>query len=173
MPADTRGAASRETGLKGGTSQRVVLRMVALTLGSAVFFVLLGPAVGAVVFFADLGPIAALMVAHHFGLLPSFATGILNAFAVAWLPLSRWGRASVIAGCGFLVVVLFIEYPDWYLLTRTSGWYDVWYTFKRSYAQLSLAGALAGGVCSFIFHPWGERLLQFSAATNANVHTGT
>jgi len=139
------------------------LRLATLVLTSALFFVLIGPAVGAIVFFPDFGPLGALMVAHSAGFLPALLTGVLNAFAImAGFIRSRSLRDRLLHAfvgglCGFLITVLVFDYPDWVLLQRTSGWYDFWYTFRRSYAQFGMAGLLAGAVCSFIFNPWAQR----------------
>jgi len=139
------------------------LRLAALVLASALFFVLLGPAVGAIVFFPDIGPLAAFMVAHTVGFIPAVLTGILNAMVIMTRlvrSLSLRGRllhAFVGGLCGFLTTVLFLDYPDWVLIHRTSGWYDFWYTFNRSYVEFGMAGLLAGGICSFIFNPWAQR----------------
>lgn len=124
---------------------------------------LVGPAVGAAVFFAKLGPLAALMVAHAFGSIPAFLTGILNAlvillgFAPSRSLRGRFAHGIVGALFGLFTTVFFLDYPDWVLVQRTTSWYDFWYTFNRSYLALAMAGFLAGGVCSFVFNPWAQK----------------
>lgn len=140
-------------------------RLAALFLTSFLFFILVGPAVGAIVFFAQIGPVTALMTAHAFGSVPAFMTGILNALAIMLGIVrsrslgGRFAHGVVGALCGFLTTVLFLDYPDWVLIQRTTSGYDFWYTFNRSYVEMGMAGLFAGGVCSFLFNPWTQRLI--------------
>lgn len=139
-----------------------LINQAALVLTSVLFFVVIGPAVGAVVFIPDIG-LATFMVAHTVGFVPAFSTGILNALAITTgivRSRSLAGRPlhALIGGiCGFMTTVVFLDYPDWVLMHRTSDWYEFWYTFNRTYVELSMAGMLAGSVCSFTFNPWAQR----------------
>ena len=146
------------------TDQRVrAVRLAKLLLTSVLFFVLIGPTVGAIVFLPDIG-LTVFMVAHGVGFIPALLTGILNAMLImmglvrSFSLIGRLLHAFVGGLCGFLITVLFLDYnSDWWLILRTSDWYDFWYSFKRSYVELSMAGLLAGAVCSFIFNPWAQR----------------
>ena len=134
----------------------------ALVLTSVLFFTVVGPAVGAVIFIPDIG-LATFMVAHTVGFVPAFSTGILNAIVITTgivRPSSLVCRPlhALIGGiCGFMTTVVFLDYPDWVLIHRMSDWYEFWYAFNRSYVELSMAGILAGIVCSFTFNPWAQR----------------
>ena len=186
-------------GLIGLLSQLVGLVMLArqanpsgvamLLLANAGFFVVIGPPIGAIVLFRDAGvslhpPALAyvggvIALAYVGGVIPALFTSALNALAI----MSGFIHANSIRGrllhatlggfFGFFVTLLISEVPDWYLLQRTEGWYDVWYTFKRSYAAFSVAGFVAGAICSFIFNPWGERLMRRVAPINPQGSDGT
>jgi hypothetical protein len=146
------------------------LRLAVLALISTAFFAAIGPVVGAIIFFPTFGPLSALLVAHSFGLIPAALTGFLNALVIATGLIQAGSAASrslyafVGALCGLIVTVLVLDYPDWYLMQQTFGWYDFWYTFKRSYAQLAAAGLVAGAVCSFIFNTLAQKIWQPNSA---------
>lgn len=155
-------------------------RLAVLLLANAGFFVLIGPPIGAIVLFRDAGVILHLpALAYAGGVIPALFTSALNALAImsGFIPSNsirgRLLHAAVGGFFGFFVTLLISEVPDWYLLQRTEGWYDVWYTFKRSYAEFSAAGFVAGAICSFIFNPWGERLMRRAAPTNPKGSDGT
>jgi hypothetical protein len=155
-------------------------RLAVLLLANAGFFVLIGPPIGAIVLFRDAGVILHLpALAYAGGVIPALFTSALNALAImsGFIPSNsirgRLLHAAVGGFFGFFVTLLISEVPDWYLLQRTEGWYDVWYTFKRSYAAFSVAGFVAGAICSFIFNPWGERLMRRAAPINPKGSDGT
>ena len=134
-----------------------------IVLASVVFFGLVGPVVGAMVFLPDIGLLAAMMLAHSVGLLPALLTGLVNGIVVITgfvRPRSAGSRVrnALVGGlCGLLITTLFFDYPDWVLMNHASSWYEFWYTFRRDYIDLSMAGFLAGGVCSFVFNLWAQR----------------
>lgn len=136
---------------------------ILVVLASIVFFGFLGPIVGAIVFLPDLGFLAAGMLAHGVGLIPALLTGLVNGIVV----ITGFVRSQTIGGrvlhglvgglSGLLITTLFLDYPDWVLMNHASSGYEFWYTFHRDYIELSVAGFLAGGVCSFVFNPWAQR----------------
>ena len=154
-------------------------RLAALLLANAGFFVLIGPPIGAVVLFRNVGVLYALEIVYGGGVIPALLTSALNALAImsGFIPShsirGRLLHASVGGLFGFFTALLILEVPDWLLLQRSEGWYDFWYTFKRSYAEFGVAGLVAGAVCSFIFNPWGQRLLLRAVPIDAKAGDGT
>jgi hypothetical protein len=174
------GLLSQLVGLVMLARQANVSGLAVLLLANAGFFVVIGPPIGAIVFFRDAGAILHLpAMAYAGGVIPALLTSVLNALAIMSGFIhsnsirGRLLHAAVGGSLGFFVTLLMSEVPDWYLLQRTEDWYDVWYTFKRSNAAFSVAGFVAGAICSFIFNPWGERLMRRAAPINSKVSDGS
>jgi hypothetical protein len=175
------GVLSQFIGLAVLARQANPSRLAVLLLASAAFFVLIGPPIGAIVFYRDVRVVLppALGVAYAGGVIPALLTSALNSlvlmggFVRSYSIRGRLLHAFVGGICGFSMALLVLEAPDWVLLQRTGGWYDFWYTFKRSYAEFGVAGLVAGAVCSSVFNPWGQRLLQSNSAVDSNARPST
>lgn len=138
------------------------LGLPAIIGASVLFYVLVGPVVGGIYFLPQLG-LGAFLLAHAVGFIPAVMTGLVCGVVIIAriVPWVSWGgrlaHGLVGATFGLLSTVFFLDYPDWVLWSHTVEWYEFWYTFNRDYAELGVAGLLAGGVCGFVFNPWAQQ----------------